>query len=81
MKLFLQIIEIGGCKLHGFPEIRNGRVSPVRPYRGSVLRVKCNPGFKIFGQPIIHCTGDEWSHKPVCASKLKQYLVQTSKGL
>ena len=73
---FLYFIEINGCKFGDSPEIVNGRLIVVRPYRGSVLRYKCHQGFKLFGQHMLHCQGNKWSSSqtPVCASKYLLFI-------
>ena len=80
--------ELNGCKFVDTPEVANGQLIVVRPYRGSVLRYKCHQGFKLFGQHTLHCQGNKWSSSqpPVCASKyipmtvLKKSNKMTSLG-
>ena len=39
--------------------------------RGSVMRYKCDRGFRIFGQAVYHCQGTGWSanRPPICAGE------------
>ena len=67
--LSLAVSSGSSCDVSDLPEIRHGRHIPVRGYRGSVVRYKCDRGFRIFGQSVYHCQGTAWSanRPPICA--------------
>ena len=65
-------LGMGSCEIRDLPTVKNARRIMVRPYRGSVVRYKCNRGYHLYGPHLFHCVDHkEWSHleAPVCASK------------
>ena len=74
---------MGSCEIRDLPTVKNARRILVRPYRGSVVRYKCNRGFHLYGPHLFHCVDHkEWSHleAPVCASKSNIISLETSNG-
>lgn len=64
--------RIGSCQLRNLAEVKNARRIIVRPYRGSVVRYKCSPEYKLFGPKMVHCIDhNTWSTKraPVCVRR------------
>ena len=76
-------LGMGSCEIRDLPTVKNARRILVRPYRGSVVRYKCNRGFHLYGPHLFHCVDHkEWSHleAPVCASKSNIIFLETSNG-
>jgi len=64
--------RMGSCEIRDLPTVKNARRIMVRPYRGSVVRYKCNRGYHLYGPHLFHCVDHkEWSHleAPVCARR------------
>ena len=73
---FIFFSEIGGCSGDDLPAILHSRKLTPRRFRGSVVKYKCQPRFRMYGQSMVHCAGDKWSgggngeaRMPICASK------------
>jgi len=60
---------VSGCDPQDLPHFANGRKQAAKKMRGSVMRYKCNKGFRLYGSKNVYCTKTGWKLDtiPVCA--------------